>query len=284
MSYTRILPTKNSNILLFEDSTGLVYLQAAAGVTNNMPILVRKYVWLECHDDKLNTHKYYNIIETYKGIVVAFWGRIFKEGIIRSKFGEIKNIYYNDLLKSKLAAYKIMYRYEMDPILTVPYNEPYFHIELDISPAIITSKSAILDPSPSTNPIPMPLKHTKEEIEKILEEEAEKKRKENLEKLTDGEKIILSKLNTLYNFAKDIYCNRIPELNKMNNINHIWSIELSAEKGILTEKIKDSIGTIINNLEINLQITKNDLINCYKWNNELNEINEIYKQVLQIKG
>jgi effector-binding domain-containing protein/predicted DNA-binding WGR domain protein len=260
--------TNNRNALVNGDvATGATYLKVLDCSGNYLELLIEKECWLECHDFSVNAHKYYEIIETVGGYVVAFWGRIFKDGAQSPKFGEIKNISYTALLNSKTNKkdYKIMTQYERDAAIPSNYYEPSDFNLVGIR-GQSTPAPANQNPVSTATPVSVP---TVPESRVVL---------------TDSQKIILQKLEQLESFAEEI-CKKLSALGIKtvpDGATDLWNGHISIVTNNKANVIKNSITVFIGALEDKGIITKDNLELCNIHHKELTKINETYKRILQI--
>jgi predicted DNA-binding WGR domain protein len=261
-------------------------------------VLIKKEHWLECHDNKLNTHKYYEIIETVGGSVVAFWGRIFKNGLQLPKFGEIKKISYTELLKSKIDKkdYQVMSWFESSVTPPDDYKEQVFKL-IGVSGAKAWTKSyAAWKPqgNPSTlqsvpslssfQPIILPAPVTTA----VIPENVDVKTKATL---STNQEIILLKLkqleayaiNTGLDLAKFGIESIFTSIGMTKIASHIWDSQISIFWNDTVHQIKRDIVYIIEKLEYEGIIKKEDLITCNEYHAKLTEAGNLYKKVLQEK-
>jgi predicted DNA-binding WGR domain protein len=293
MSHYITTATLNQNSLVIRGTpTGSLELKVFLSTNILNVVLIKKEHWLECHDNNLNTHKYYEIIETVGGKVVAFWGRIFKDGTQTPKFGEIKNISYNELLLSKIKKkdYVIKTQYERDVKVPDTYTEPNFKL-IGCSGAKkfygkkpYAGSVAILPQQSPFQPIVLPVPVTTA----VIPENVDVKTKAIL---STNQEIILLKLKQLEAFAINIGLDLakfgiesiFTSIGMTKTASHIWDSQISIFWNDTVHQIKRDIVYIIEKLEYEGIIKKEDLITCNEYHAKLTEAGNLFKKVLQEK-
>jgi len=227
--------TNNHNVLVYHGTnTGIpthpVYLRVLDYSGNHLEVLIERECWLECHDSSINAHKYYEIIETVGGSIVAFWGRIFKDGTQSPKFGEIKNTSYSELLSSKTHKkdYKIMTGITREADVPDNYTEPKFKL-IGVNGSSTGTTSRYQNPAQATTsqyPVPPSAPVIITDVETDVDGNLVDGNLVNVidingnpitlipepkVDLTDAQKMILQKLEQLESFAEEM-CKKFQHL------------------------------------------------------------------------
>jgi predicted DNA-binding WGR domain protein len=305
--------TSNSNSLAYTDPNDVMHLKVFDSTNNVITVLILKRHWLECHSFATNTHKYYDIIETVGGRLVAFWGRIFKDGTQTPRFGEIKSGTYYTLLKSKTDKkdYKIMTHFVRETKVPVDYKEPDFkligcsgarrfygnrpNVVLTPSlPPLTQVKTPIMTTAtPVSSPFqkPFPAMSSLQSKKSYTDMDGYCYDIDNDEypiitatQLTDNQRNVLTKLEVLYTFAENTH-------SQLSNI-IITNTGIADRAGYINKlefwndtlsQIKKDLAYVINKLKTKGEIDKKVLIVCNGYYKKITEVDILYKEILAAK-
>ena len=267
MSLKYNIQTTNSNIHLKGCPNG-TYLLNVMNRFNGQPayVVVKRFAWLECHDKSANTHKYYNIIETAGGKIIAFWGRIFKDGGFQiPKFGEVKNSSYSDLVitKTRKRDYQIMYFWQ-DDNNEIAYNSSEINVKLIGIGEEESTPPTVHIPMPPSPIIPVPI-------------EAQ---------LDDKKQQLLIKLKNLQSLAIDTRSNiaSLGIASIKDTFKEIWNAQDALYWSDCLSQILKDINYIIEKLTTKAEIDKETLVDCNNYYNTITKASKICEVIIKIKG